>query len=94
MFFWHQGRSLNLGKVNKTSSFCCTIGIYFRAKELKLDPVDDIIKQLNIKYHCYADDTQVYMTLKTCDKWDDNSSSIKACIEDISICMNSNMLTE
>ena len=27
-------------------------------------PVGEIIKQFNIKYHCYADDTQVYMTVK------------------------------
>jgi len=31
-------------------------------------PVGEIIKRYNIKYHCYADDTQVYMTLKSCDK--------------------------
>ena len=55
-------------------------------------PVGEIIKRYNIKYHCYADDTQVYMTLKSCDKWDDISSSIEACIADISTWMNSNML--
>jgi len=35
------------------------------------EPVGEIIKRYNIKYHCYADDTQVYMTLKSCDKLDD-----------------------
>jgi len=55
-------------------------------------PVDEIIKRYNIKYHCYANGTQVHMTLKPCDKWDDISSSIEACIADISIWVNSNML--
>ena len=50
------------------------------------------LKQHDIKYHCYPDDTQVYMTLQPCNKWDDISSSIDACIEDKSIWMNSNML--
>ena len=45
-------------------------------------PVGEIIKRYNIKYHCY--DTQVSMTLKSCDKWDDISTSIEACIVDIS----------
>jgi len=48
-------------------------------------PVGEIIKRHNIKYHCYADDTQVYMTLKPCDKWDDISSSIETCIADINM---------
>ena len=34
---------------------------------------------------------QVYMRLKTCDKWDDISSSIEAHIEDTSIWMISKM---
>jgi len=56
------------------------------------NPVGEIIKQHNIKYHCYANETQVYLTLKPCDKWDDISSSIEVCIEDVIIWMNSNML--
>ena len=53
----------------------------------------EIIKRYNIKYHCYAYDTQVYMSLRSCDKCkDDVSSSIEAYIADISTCMNSNML--
>ena len=54
--------------------------------------VGEIIKRYNIKYHCYANDTQVYMNLKLCDKWGYISSSIEAYIADISSCTNSNML--
>jgi len=54
--------------------------------------VGEIIKRHNIKYHCYVDDTQVYMTLNPCDKWDDISSSIETCVADISTWMNRNML--
>jgi len=57
-----------------------------------LKPVGEIIKRQDIKYHCYVDDTQVYMILKPCDKWDDISSSVEACIAGISVWMNSNML--
>ena len=54
--------------------------------------VREIIKRHSIKYHCYANDTQVYLTLKPCDKWDDISFSTEAFIEHIGIWMNSNML--
>jgi len=53
--------------------------------------VGEIIKRHNIKYHCHADDNQVYMT-KPWDKRDDISSSIESCIADIITWMNSNML--
>ena len=53
--------------------------------------VGQIIKRPNIKYHCYADDTQVYNMILNCDKWEDISSSIEACIEDISTWVNSYM---
>jgi len=55
-------------------------------------PVGEIIKRYNIKYHCYAEDTQVYIILKPCDKLGDISSSIEARIADITSWMNSNML--
>ena len=34
-------------------------------------PFGEIIKRQSIKYHCYAYDIQLYMTLKTCNTWDD-----------------------
>ena len=55
-------------------------------------PVGEIIKRYNIKYLCHADDAEMYMTSKPCDKWNDISSSVEAYIADISIWMNSNML--
>jgi len=55
-------------------------------------PFGEIIKRHNIKYHCYADDTQVYMTLKPSDEWNNSQSSFEVCIEDISIWMNKNIL--
>ena len=56
------------------------------------EPVSEIIKRHSVKYDWYADDAQLYVTLKPCDKWDDISSSIEACIKGISIRMNNNML--
>ena len=43
-------------------------------------PVIKNIKWLNIKHNCYADDKQINMTLKSFDKWDNISSSIKTFI--------------
>ena len=39
-------------------------------------------------YHCYADDTQLYMTLKPSDKWDAISASIEPCIGEIMLKVN------
>jgi len=55
-------------------------------------PVGGIIKRHNSIYHCYVDGTEVYMTLKSCDKWDDTSSSIESCIEHIGIWKSNIML--
>jgi len=54
--------------------------------------VGEIIEHHNIEYHCYTDDTQEYMTIKSCDKGGDISSSIVSSIIDIGIWMNGNML--
>jgi len=55
-------------------------------------PVGEIIKRHNIKYHCYTDDTQVYLTLDSSDTSDGILSSIGAFIDDVSIWMSSNKL--
>ena len=48
---------------------------------MRTKPAGEIIKWHNIKYHFYANDTKVYMTLKSCDKWDDISSSIETVVK-------------
>jgi len=45
-----------------------------------------------IKYYCYGNDTQVYMTSKPSDNLDDISSSTAPCIADMGILMDSNNL--
>ena len=40
-------------------------------------PVAEIIKWHNIKYHCYTNDTRIYMILMPCDKWNNIQSSIE-----------------
>ena len=76
--FWNQGQSVNLGKVvtgrhnsDKTSP---DVGLPFGVPQgsvlgpknycMHAKPVGEIIKRFNITYYCYANDTQVYMTLK------------------------------
>jgi len=55
-------------------------------------PLGEIIKGHTIRCYCYADDKQVCVAPKPGDKWDDISSYIEACIGDISIWMNGNMM--
>ena len=45
-----------------------------------------------MEYHCYADDTQVYLVIEPLDSWGDISSRIEACLADISNWMRSNLL--
>ena len=85
-------------KSNNTSPFACHIygvqclgGYYQALQEFINMKIINLIRYI-IKYQCYADDTQMYMTLKSCDIWYDISSSIEACNADRSTWMNSNML--
>ena len=91
--------SVAVSVADKTSSY---VGLLFGVPQgsvlgpknycMYTKPVGEIIKRHNNKYNCYANDTQVYMTLKPCDKWDDISSSIEACIAEVRTWMNSNIL--
>ena len=55
-------------------------------------PVSEIIQRRDINCHCFADDTQLYVTLKPRKYWGDTSSSVEACAAEISSRMNSDML--
>ncbi|XP_060084373.1 E3 ubiquitin-protein ligase rnf213-alpha-like [Ylistrum balloti] len=55
-------------------------------------PIGEICRRHNLQYHCYADDTQIYMVIRPQDNWDIIVASLEACLNDISAWMNSNML--
>lgn len=54
-------------------------------------PVGEVAKRHDINYHCYADDTQIYMSFNPSD-WEKTASSIQACVAEISEWMSGNML--
>ena len=43
-------------------------------------------------YHCYADDTQVYIAILTKETWLDVLKKLEACLADINTWMSANML--
>ena len=55
-------------------------------------PVGDIVKKHNLRYHCYADDTQIYLSVKPDENWASEKSAIEACVADVGGWMNRNML--
>ena len=55
-------------------------------------PVGDIVKKRNLRYHCYADDTQIYLSIKPDENWASERSAIEACVADVGGWMNRNML--
>ena len=55
-------------------------------------PIREIVMRHNLQYHCYADDSQVYMSIKPTDNLKHISSTVEACVADISTWMSNNML--
>lgn len=55
-------------------------------------PIGEICRRLNFLYHCFADDTQVYMVIRPFDKWGDISARLEACLSDISSWISINKL--
>jgi len=55
-------------------------------------PIGEICKRHNMLYHCYADDSQVYLVIEPIDSWTDISMRLEACIADISTWMKINLL--
>ena len=56
-------------------------------------PVSDIIQRHGLSHHCYADDTQLYMTMDhSNNNWRDCLARIQLCVSEIREWMNQNML--
>jgi len=55
-------------------------------------PIGEICKRHNMLYHCYADDTQVYLVIEPCDNWNNVSIRLQVCLSDISSWMRTNLL--
>ncbi|CAC5412707.1 unnamed protein product [Mytilus coruscus] len=55
-------------------------------------PIGEICHRHGMPYHCYADDTQVYMFIKPLDNWVNYFSKLELCLSDISSWMSTNML--
>ena len=45
-----------------------------------------------MKYHCYADDTQLYIVVEPLCNWGDISNKLTVCLSDIRDWMSSNLL--
>jgi hypothetical protein len=54
--------------------------------------VTTAVPHLNMSYHFYADDTQLYLVFEPLENWIDISKRLEDCLTDISSWMCSNML--
>ena len=55
-------------------------------------PIGAICSRHNLLYHCYVDDTQVYMAIMPKTTWSDVAKNLEACLADISTWMSANIL--
>ena len=55
-------------------------------------PIGEICRLHNMRYHIYADDTQVYIGVEPLDNWENISYRLKNCLSDIRDWMSINLL--
>ena len=57
-------------------------------------PLGNIIRNHNLDFHLYADDTQLYISFKPCDSISRQTTipQVEACIKDIKTWMTNNLL--
>ena len=55
-------------------------------------PIGEICRKHDMYYHCYADDTQVYLIINPKDSWDNIADRLEQCLSDIENWMQNNIL--
>ena len=55
-------------------------------------PIGEIIRQFRLKYHCYADDSQLYLIIKHINNLSSIISNIQQCVRAIQNWMRKNLL--
>ena len=80
--------------VERTSMLRRATRIFVRPKLYCIypKPIGDIVKKHNFRYHCYVDDTQIYLSIKPDVNWASERSAIGACVADVGGWINRNML--
>ena len=84
------------GQASKPKCLCCCVPqgsvlgpksycIYWR-------PIGRIAKRYGLSYHCFADDSQLYIILNSLSAWFNTVSNIQECLKEIQLWMEINML--
>lgn len=55
-------------------------------------PISNIICKYDLCYHCYADDTQIYLTIENNREWHKTKPIVEQCLTEINDWMEKNML--
>ena len=55
-------------------------------------PIGEICRLHDIKYHIYADDTQIYIVVEPLENWEDISPRLNNCLSEIREWMSINFL--
>ena len=55
-------------------------------------PIGELLRQHKIEFHCYADDTQLYITFHRSDNLDSIKAKLEGCLEDLRNWMINNKL--
>ena len=84
------------GQASKPKCLCCCVpqGSVLGPKSycIYCRPIGRIAKRYGLSYHCFADDSQLYIILNSLSAWFNTASNIQECLKEIQLWMEINML--